>query len=131
MPSILKGNNESLKDVLVHSKFFAYTLGMACEELTDPSGTGESGIMIGYFVVVCLWIINCSKGRTDGGSGGSLNDKILLLNIFFFICVVVVIDVDVHDQLIDWPGIRVRQTDLNSGSCTTQITFKVYIHVIP
>jgi hypothetical protein len=54
VPSILEGNKESPKNVLVHSKFFAYTLGMACEEFTDPSGTGESRIMIGYFVVVCL-----------------------------------------------------------------------------
>ena len=52
MPSILKGNDERLKDVFVDSKFFAYMLGMACEELIDPSGTGESGIMIGNLIIV-------------------------------------------------------------------------------
>jgi hypothetical protein len=31
VPSILKGDNGSLKDMFMDPKFFAYALGMACE----------------------------------------------------------------------------------------------------
>ena len=49
--SILKNRDESAKDVFMNSKFCTYMLGMAFEELTDPSSTGESRIVIGGFIV--------------------------------------------------------------------------------
>jgi len=46
VPGILEGKDECIEDMFVDSKFFAYMLGMASEELIDPTGTGERRVMI-------------------------------------------------------------------------------------
>jgi hypothetical protein len=54
VPSILEGNDESPEDVFVDSKLCTYVLRITFKQLTDPTSTGESRIVIGCFVEVTL-----------------------------------------------------------------------------